>query len=125
MLNRIIGRSWTALAWSTIIFILLVLPGRSLPESGMLGKYHLDKFVHAFLFGAFVYLWFAWYRTASRSNSQLIRAAVILFVVGALYGTGMEFYQEYFTTREFETGDIIADSLGAAIGTAWCIWAKK
>jgi VanZ family protein len=37
----------------------------------------------------------------------------------------MEFYQKYFTSREFETADILADSIGAALGAAWSMRGKK
>jgi hypothetical protein len=126
MLYRIFGNRWTAIIWTVIIFILLVIPGSSLPENGLLGKWHLDKLVHAGLFGGFVFLWFETYRqSAPHMGRQLLRAAILLFILGALYGAGMEFYQKYFTSREFETGDIIADSTGAAIAAAWCLRGKN
>jgi VanZ family protein len=126
MTSRIFGNRWTAILWTAMIFVLLVIPGRSLPEEGMLGQWHLDKLVHAALFGGFTFLWFEVYRQAKpRSSSQLFKAAILLFLAGAFYGTGMEFYQKYFTSREFETGDIIADSTGAAIAAIWCMKAKK
>jgi hypothetical protein len=126
MLSRIIGKPWSAIAWTILIFILLVLPGRTLPETGFLGHWQLDKVVHAGLFGGFVFLWQEWYRASSeRSRRQLVRSAILLFALGSAYGAGMEFYQKYFTSREFETGDIIADSAGAAIAALWCIRGKK
>jgi len=126
MFTRIFGNRWTAIAWTVVIFILLVIPGRNLPESGVLGEWHLDKIVHAALFGGFTFLWFEVYRQATpRSRAQLVLAAVLLFLLGAAYGTGMEFYQKYFTSREFETGDIIADSTGSALAALWCLRAKK
>ena len=126
MINRIFGNRWIAMAWTAAIFILLVIPGRNLPEEGFLSQWHLDKLVHAGLFGGFTFLWFEVYRQAQpRSATQFARAAFLLFLLGACYGTGMEFYQKYFTSREFENGDIIADSTGAAIAAIWCRWAKK
>jgi len=126
LFSRIIGERWAAIAWTVVIFILLVLPGRSFPEQGILGQWHLDKVVHAGIFGTFVWLWHAWYaRYHSVDGRKLLRAACWLFLIGSLYGAGMEFYQKYFTSREFETADILADSIGAALGAAWSMRGKK
>jgi VanZ family protein len=41
----------------------------------------------------------------------------VLTLVAAGYGLSMEYYQKYFTARNFSTLDALADSLGAVIGT--------
>lgn len=123
---RIIGERWAAILWTAIIFVLLTLPGSSFPEQGILGKWQLDKLVHAGIFGAFVVLWHAWYvRRYAPDRQRLLKAALLFFLAGAAYGAGMEFYQKYFTSREFESADIVADSLGAALGALWCSRGKK
>jgi hypothetical protein len=124
--QRIIGQRWAAIAWTVIIFILLALPGSSFPEQGILGKFQLDKIVHAGIFGTFVFLWYSWWSgRQNRGSVSLRQMAWLLFLIGSLYGAGMEFYQKYFTSREFEIADIVADSVGAWIGAVWCIWVKK
>lgn len=126
MFSRIIGTRWAAILWTVVIFVLLSLPGSSLPEQGIMGKWQLDKFVHAGIFGVFVVLWHAWYaREHSPDRTGLLKAAFLFFLAGAAYGAGMEFYQKYFTSREFETADIVADSIGAALGAIWCSRGKK
>lgn len=126
MFSRIIGSRWAAILWTVVIFVLLSLPGSSFPEHGILGKWQLDKIVHAGIFGIFVVLWHAWYAMRSSSDRQgLLKGAFLFFLAGAAYGAGMEFYQKYFTSREFETADIVADSVGAALGAIWCIRGQK
>jgi VanZ family protein len=82
----------------------------------LLGIRNIDKLVHAFLFGIFVWLWCKFFLSKGAS-SKLIFASIIF--AGIVYGAGMEFYQDYFTTREFELADIIADTIGAIIGAVY------
>jgi VanZ family protein len=42
----------------------------------------------------------------------------VLTLIAAGYGIGMEYYQKYFTARNFSILDAFADSLGAVIGTS-------
>jgi VanZ family protein len=87
----------------------------------LMGIRNIDKLVHVFLFGIFVWLWCNFLLKKGSSSGS-----VFLFIViaGIAYGTGMEFYQDRFTTREFELADIFADAVGAIVG-AFYFWQKN
>jgi VanZ family protein len=108
-----LSSNWPAIAWTGLIFILLVIPSEGIPHTGMLGLPHMDKLAHVFLFGVFVWLW-------SRTEfEQKQRPGLRFFLISSGYGILMEFIQAGFTNRAFEMLDIIADLSGA--GLAWVL----
>jgi len=111
---KILNTPWPALLWTIVIFILLVIPLRSVNEGHFIQIPHFDKYVHAFMFGFFVWLWSRRF-LSKLSTDEVRKKALWIFLISCLYGAGMEFYQEYFTEREFDLGDIIADVAGSAI----------
>jgi VanZ family protein len=97
-------------------------------DSHSIGVKHLpfanaDKVVHAILFGVLVVC--SWFFAENKWNGSGLILLYCLFLISAGYGTGMEFYQKYFTTRAFELSDIIADTIGAALGAIFCNFFKK
>ena len=82
----------------------------------LMGIRNIDKLVHVALFGIFVWLWCSYF-IRDEAASKILFFFIIL--AGIIYGTGMEFYQDRFTTREFELGDIIADAAGAILGAVY------
>lgn len=118
MLQKILNTPWPSILWTGLIFFMLTIRTGSLESVPRMPIPHLDKGVHALLFGVYTWLLLQWLH-ANRFGGIW---PIVLLSAG--YGAGMEFYQEYFTTREFEWGDIIADSLGAAVPAFW-LWIKK
>ncbi|TDW99467.1 VanZ family protein [Dinghuibacter silviterrae] len=120
MLFRLLKRSyWPAIVWLAIIFILLVLPSRDVQAphawSAFLGRIHADKIVHFTLFGVLVGLWTIPY--ASRhSPAANTRFFLTICISACAFGAFMEWVQLRFTDRDYENGDIVADSLGAITG---------
>ena len=115
---RIIQSRWTAIGWTIIIFLLMIMPPGNIPSQGLFRIPHLDKLVHGFLFGGFVWLWY--FSLNNNPKSQPPAASLKkVFLISAFYGISMEFVQYFFTNRAFDILDILADILGAAI--AWGI----
>jgi len=119
---------WLAIVWVVIIFILLVMPAKDVPSVGFLGSLHIDKAVHFGLFGTLVALWTIPY--ASRHNpNKNTRFFLLVCLASCAFGAGMEWFQLEFTDRDYENGDIIADSIGAIVGMiismAWVKAEKK
>jgi VanZ family protein len=116
-LQKISQNRWIALAWTAVIFLLMIIPGSKIPHQGLFGIPHLDKFVHLVIFGLFVWFWFHASTRTGKKDPGKILTTVFLIAVG--YGTAMEFVQYFFTDRDFDIRDILADAAGAAIAWAW------
>jgi VanZ family protein len=125
MLTKLIQSRWTAVAWTLAIFFLMIMPPNQIPSQGMFGIKHLDKVVHICLFGGFVWLWFM-SRLNSNKNTAGTGVLTRLFLISAFYGIAMEFVQYFFTNRDFDIWDIVADTTGAALAWAWLsLYIKK
>ena len=111
MISRLLRSAWPSLAWTVLIFILLTINTGSIESVPLMGIKNLDKLVHMFLFGVLAFLWVCRYQGSGKYSW------IWVLVLSAAYGMGMEFYQEHFTTREFELNDILADAAGAALGS--------
>jgi VanZ family protein len=113
---RILSSRLPALTWTIIIFVLLALPGKMLPDESHMGIPQLDKYVHLILFGSFVFLW-SFYFSVQRGKENLQGLYLRIVVIACLYGTAMEFIQKYFIpNRDFDLYDIAADVAGAIGG---------
>lgn len=103
----------------------MIMPPGNIPSKGLFGIPNLDKLVHMFLFGGFVWLWYFSLKKNIKSppSPNILKS---IFLIAAFYGISMEFVQYFFTARSFDIWDIVADILGA--GIAWgilSIWGKK
>ena len=100
------------IAWLIITTILLIIPGKELPQESW-----FDKWVHIALFSLLVWLWCWGARSIKKQGDELRKIFYLLAFLAFLFGTGMEFVQKYFVPfRSFDGGDIIADGVGAALG---------
>jgi VanZ family protein len=96
----------------------MIMPAGNIPSQGLFRIPHLDKLVHFFLFGGFVWLWYFSLNKDPKNHPPEVILKNI-FLISAFYGISMEFIQYFFTARSFEIWDIVADILGA--GIAWGI----
>lgn len=115
MQNRFLITPWPALIWTGLIFFLLTIKTGTMESVPLFGIRNIDKLVHVALFGIFVWLWCNYFLKDGASKLTFF----LVILSGIAYGTGMEFYQDHFTTREFELADIIADAAGAITGAAY------
>ncbi len=92
-----------------IIFFLSSIQSLTLPGLA----HHSDKIVHALIYIPLaVLIYFALKKSGIKKNVFLL--AVILT---ALYGISDEYHQRYVPNRFASIGDIIADSVGAVLGS--------
>lgn len=107
--------------WFALSFILLIIPGKNLPEVTFLDKIYFDKWVHITLFGVLVHLSYtALKKIFPLSSKFFFKAAMYAW----LYGIAMEFVQKYWVpNRSFDITDIIADGVGCCL--AYLIFQKK
>jgi VanZ family protein len=95
---------WLAgFAWLLLVAILSLLPGGDQPAPFP----HADKLVHFCLYGFSG----AWFAMLGREHRLLI---VLLL---AAYGAGLEVAQEFVSRRGFDWLDILANTAGAIAGT--------
>lgn len=110
-----------ALGWTLLILILCWMPTRDLglarDDSRWLKIPHLDKLVHATLFGGFALLWFQ--VTSFRRSWPLIVAAGLFMAVGTEYVQGLP-----FVGRDADIWDGLADSVGLFLGTIGAVALK-
>jgi len=100
-----------------ILTFLLLLPGDDLKESSWGSTYHIDKVIHVLAFAMLAL-------STSISLSKLrvfiglnYRLMTLIFVVGSVFGTILEFLQQELRVgRASELLDIVADSVGLLLG---------
>lgn len=130
MLYNLLKRSyWPAVIWSAIIFVLLVLPSKDVQAPSSMGHFlyiiHADKIVHFCLFAVFVALWTIPYANRHTPSANT-RFFLIICIAACAFGASMEWVQLKFTDRDYENGDIVADSVGAIFGMIISmLWVKR
>lgn len=114
-----------AVLWTLGILVLTLMPASEVPSWPLADLLHVDKFVHAFLFGvqsvllglalADMRMW--------RSSAQPL---VIGLLLAILYGAVIELLQECMGEgRHGDAWDLLADSMGALIGYAFLRWRQR
>jgi VanZ family protein len=103
-----------------LVFILLSMPSSGEPGTGLLSFLlslpFADKVIHVGLFGSLALSIFFHFEQYSNTTFQTTRIKALSLIVCIVYGIGMEFYQKYFVpSRGFETGDMLADAIGALL----------
>ncbi len=116
---------WIAISWTIVIFVLLTLPSESLPDEQIFDIGDIDKLVHVLIFSVFLWIWAHWWAARKAPEPTGVRDIFVIFLITCGYGVGMEFYQKFFTNRNFDLGDIYADSIGAVIGAVIYLLGKK
>lgn len=119
-MHKIISNFWTAVIWTAVIFLLLGLNSDKVPDVNLFNFKFRDKLYHFLVFAIFSFLWYC--HIVTRTKKDESRLAMLLLIVGSIYGIGMEFFQEAFTNRQFSWWDGLADELGTAAGL---LMAKK
>jgi hypothetical protein len=115
------GTRWLAITWTMVILILISIPGSMLPKEKNFAVPGFDKFVHATLFGIFVWLWCLYYQKNQVQGRRLTTQFFFVFLVAALYGISTEFIQKYLIPmRDFDKADIMADWTGAILAYGYC-----
>ena len=114
-----------AIVWFILSFILLTLPGKSLPQIGWMSNLPIDKVIHVFLFFVLVILFF-WGIVSSKPGIANKRVLVFTALAALLYGIVMEFVQKYWVpNRSFDEWDIVADGIGSGLPLFFIVPIKK
>jgi VanZ family protein len=111
------------IAWFIIANVLLLMPGKDLPEVSFLDLIYFDKWVHIGLFAGLTFLTALPFIKTNRINQKVIIRIVISYI---LYGILIEFVQKYFASdRSFDVTDMIADTAGCLLGYLASNWLQR
>jgi VanZ family protein len=120
--NRISFKKFIpGIVWMFVIFGLIMIPGKELPESEFLFEIDFDKFVHAGIFGLMAVL-FSWpfYKT-NIDRKKKIRYFIIIALLTSCFGYCTELMQKYWAEgRSYDLMDWLADSTGALGAFIFC-----
>ena len=112
-----------ALIWWAITFWLLTLPGSKVPAYPWMENLAVDKWAHVFIFTIFCIAFYWPFTNTTISQRTRKHWFLAIALMGCGYGIAMEFVQKYYViNRAFEWGDMLADTIGCAVG--WC-WGRK
>lgn len=113
-MKKILESIWPSILWTITVFILLAMPMDKSEGTSLLDLIEFDKLVHLILFAVFTFFWGVF--LCNKNNKKNAHVLVFLILIGTLFGLGMEFYQKYFTERNFSILDAVADTIGSIIG---------
>lgn len=118
------------IAWFFILFILLCIPGRDLPQANdWMKKIYFDKWVHAGLFGLLAVLFMGPILAADFAEKKKWKYILFILFAVSFWGVTTEFIQHNFVEgRTFDLFDWLADTCGAIIAiffSKYFFWNKE
>lgn len=100
------------LLWWIVVFWLCTMSNDQVPKPG-LQLPHIDKIVHAILFGGIAYLCYFKLTLTTTKPTRTIK--IIALGIAIVYGTVIEIIQPIYFARGREWMDLIADGFGALL----------
>lgn len=111
----VIRYTWPALVWSLIILIATLIPGKAIPEVGF---FQIDKVVHFFIFGVLMFLSCFALKKTNEYTGKPFRFIRVALIYSLALGVIIEFIQQYVPGRGPSVADVVANSIGVALGYA-------
>ncbi len=106
-----------AIIWLIFSTYLFCSPGSVVPKYEWLIQINFDKLVHFGIFSVQVFLTCWGYRGRNPDTVSPTIPFLLFTMLAIAFGVVIEFLQDgYIPNRSFQVGDIVADTLGAAIG---------
>jgi VanZ family protein len=113
--RQVAGRKWwwLPISWAILLFIASSIPGTSYPE---ISFQYADKIVHMVIYGTLGGL----LAMAARMTRPWGSLMIWLFAIGlaTVYGGTDELHQWFVPNRSADLRDLLADTIGAAMGAA-------
>jgi hypothetical protein len=111
------------LLWAILILVITLMPAPAVPRLGLLGRYHVDKIIHALLFAVQFLLLVRAFRMHPRSKNVRGHAVSISILITVLYGAITELLQHVSGGgRSGDPFDFLADAAGVFLATALLHW---
>jgi VanZ family protein len=98
-----------AILWTSGILLACLIPGNEVPDIHIP---LIDKWVHFIIFAGFSFLWLNTFISAT------VVKGVLIFILSVLLGYTVELLQDsgITTGRSYDVYDILADTIGGALG---------
>lgn len=113
-----------AIAWFCTVFVLVTLPGDSLPSThdwDWAEVLYIDKWVHIFMFALLTFLLLLPVAQSDMFKQQKRHYFIRISLAVCIWGITTEYIQGfYIPTRDFDLLDWGADSLGVLVGFLYC-----
>lgn len=111
----LIRYTWPALVWSLVILIATLIPGKAIPEVGF---FQIDKVVHFFIFGVLMFLSCYALKKTNEYTGKPLHFIRIAGIYSLALGIIIELIQQYVPGRGPSVADVVANSIGVALGYA-------
>lgn len=112
-----------AFLWLALSTYLFCAPGQVFPDSDWLIQINFDKLVHFGIFSVQVFLACWGYKDRNAQATSFLLPFLLFTGLAISFGIVIEFLQDgYIPNRTFQVGDIVADSLGSAIGFGFSLF---
>jgi hypothetical protein len=113
--------------WAALIFLAYSIPGKDLDQIDPWDLFQYDKAIHLTLFGVFSFLLSYFFILKKEDGASFWRRYIAAILIAFCYGSVLEYFQsDWFSGRFTDTGDFIANALGAFVGVPLqIIWERK
>ncbi len=106
---------WGAtIIWSIALALGMLLPSEQIPESQLWSN---DKLVHLGVFMIYSFSWSVAFMGLRPVQSTKIKLLVRALTICIVYGAVLEFLQQFIPGRMTDIYDLLANTLGAVMGT--------
>lgn len=105
--------TWPAIVWSLVILIATLIPGKTIPKVGF---FQIDKVVHFFIFGVLMFLSCYALKKTYEYTGRPLRYIRIALIYSLALGVIIELIQQYVPGRGPSVADVVANSIGVALG---------
>jgi VanZ family protein len=99
--------------WSLVILIATLIPGKTIPKVGF---FQIDKVVHFFIFGVLMFLSCYALKKTYEYTGRPFRYIRIALIYSLALGVIIELIQQYVPGRGPSVADVVANSIGVALG---------
>lgn len=109
------------IAWFFVVLVLICMPPKDIPESNWFDGIHIDKWVHAGIFGLLALLFMLPVALSPIESTEKLQFFIRVAIATSLWGISTEFIQKFWIPgRSFDLFDWAADSLGGIIAFVIC-----
>jgi VanZ family protein len=104
-------------AWALLILMLILMPGKNMPDTDIWSLLTFDKFAHFFVFAILVFLLNIGLAKQHTYIWLRFKAGKMALISGIVYGFLLELIQSFIPDRTFEPADMLSNTIGCFLGS--------